>query len=131
MRDARWPELLARTIEEWRSRSFRWGRVDCCQFVGEAVLAMTGVDYRHCFPKYASKREAIEILSSANGQQGLAEAAFGPAKHPAIAADGDVVMLIRPNGLALGICLGVQCVAPGPKGLVFVPRGAALAAWSI
>jgi cell wall-associated NlpC family hydrolase len=131
MRDPRWPQLLGDKVEEWRGRAFRWGRADCWQFVGDAVEAMTGIDYRDRFPKYRSKREALAILESTGDMLGLAESVWGPAKPPAHALEGDVVLLNLRRGLTAGICLGQQCAATGTNGLVFVSRDAAAAAWSI
>jgi hypothetical protein len=131
MRNPDWTELLAKTVEEWRSRAFRWGRTDCWQFVGDAVEAMTGIDYRDRFPKYRSKREALAILSDTGGMISLAESVWGPAKVPAHANDGDVVLLDLRRGLTAGICFGPHCAAPGMKGLVFVPRTVIVAAWGV
>lgn len=131
MRDPRWPELLAQKIEEWRSRAFRWGRSDCWQFVGDVLLATTGVDYRDRFPKYRTMREAMRISSDVGGMQGIGDFAFGLQKPPARANELDPVLLDLERGPTAGICLGLTCAAPGPKGLVFVPRERILAAWSV
>lgn len=131
MRDPRWPQSLAATVEGWRSRAFRWGRSDCWQFVGDAVLAMTGIDYRDRFPKYRTKREALEILAVAGDMKGLADSVWGPAIAPARAGEGDVVLLALDRGPTAGICLGPHCAAAAGRGLLFVPRTCITAAWSI
>ncbi len=131
MRDPRWPQLLAQVIEDWRPRAFRWGRADCWQFVGDALFAMTGTEYRAKFPKYRTMRAAMRISSSVGGMQGIGDWAFGPQKPPAFATEGDPVLLDLKRGPTAGICLGPYCASPGPKGLVFVPRTAIIAAWGV
>lgn len=131
MRVDNWPLILAEKVEEWRFRSFDWAASDCCQFAAEVVLALTGIDYREQFPRYESRQEAEEILTGLGGVPALVTSVLGEAKHSAFAQRGDVVACDFGDGIAVGICLGVECCAPGPKGLVFRPTLTAVSAWSI
>jgi hypothetical protein len=123
--------VLSERVEAWRHRPFRYGESDCCQFVADVVLAISGIDYRARFPRYASESEAYEVLAAHSGAQGLIESVLGPAMAPSFARRGDVVLADFGDGLAAGICLGVQCCAPGARGLTFRPMTFAVAAWSI
>lgn len=127
-----WSLRLAQKVEEWRRRPFAYGTVDCLQFVGDLVLAMTGVNYRERFPRYGSGLQALRILRQSGGIEGLLTSQFGPAKPVALARRGDV--LVGPFGRqpAAAICLGVHCALPGlVGGLVFPKTLAATATWNV
>jgi len=131
MRVHGWPQKLDAKVEEWRSRAFAWGTVDCCQFAAEVVAALTGDDKRALFPAYTDEAEARAIIAAHGGLSGLVTAALGEQKHPSRAMRGDVVLLDRGQGELIGICIGARIVAPGLQGLEFAPMGCALAAWSV
>jgi len=126
-----WPLVLSQKIEEWRDRPLEYGRTDCFQFAGDVVLALTGIDYRRSFPVYASRAEAAAILAANDGVIGLVTGVLGPQKPVAWAMRGDLIAADFGDALAVGVCLGVHCCAPGPRGLVFIMTARAVAAWSV
>jgi len=130
-RVANWPTVLHEQVEAARLRPFVWGSWDCCQFVGEVVVALTGRDQRELFPTYSTEDEADAILAAHAGMHGLLERAFGPPIPVAFAKRGDIALVDLALGLQPGICLGSVCAAPGLKGLQFVPMSMALAAWRV
>lgn len=131
MRVNQWPEVLDAKINEWRRRPFNWAGSNCCQFTADVVLALTGVDHRDAFPTYETKEQAESILADLGGVVALATLALGEPKPVTRAQRGDVVACDFGDGLAVGICLGVKCVAPGPRGLIERPTINAVAAWSV
>jgi hypothetical protein len=131
MRVDNWPLILAEQIEAARLRPFAWGSWDCCQFVAECTLAISGVDHRDAFPRYADQNEAQTLLADKGGIVGLLSSVLGESKHPAMAQRGDVVVADFGDGMAAGLCVGAHCCAPGPRGLVFRPMTSATAAWPI
>lgn len=126
-----WAQALSESISNWQNRQFNWATSDCCQFAAEVVLAISGIDYRDRFPKYESRDEAEKILNELGGIEALASSVLGERKHPSAAKRGDVVACDFGDGLALGICLGVESCAPGIKGLVYRKTLKSVAAWSI
>jgi hypothetical protein len=131
MRVTGWVDVLNDHIEAVRSRPFEWGVWDCCQFAAETVLAITGKDYREAFPTYQSRADAIVLIHTHGSVVELLSSVLGSWKHPAHAQRGDVVAADFGDGIAAGICLGVNSAAVGPAGLVFRPTETALAAWTI
>lgn len=131
MRLPDWPQRLAAKVEEWRFRPFKYGETDCLQFAAEAVEAVTGVDHRQAFPRYASEMQAGRILVRCRGVDGLITSVLGPAKPPAMAGRGDIVMGDFGNGLTAGVCVGVHCCSPGERGLEFRPTRTVISAWSV
>jgi len=131
MRVTNWPDVLADQIERARSKPFVWGSWDCCHFVTEVIIALTGTDHRTQFPSYTTEDEAYAIVAAHGGMQGLIEHALGPSKPAAFAGRGDVVMDDFTLGHQPAICLGASWAAPGIDGLVFQPMANVLAAWSI
>jgi len=131
MRCANSLDVLYAKIEEWRTRPFAYGSVDCCQFPADVVLALTGVDFREQFPTYATQEEAAAILATHGGMVGLLTSVLGEPVHVSRAKRGGVIACDFGDGIAAGICLGVKCCAPGARGLVERQTLDAVAAWSI
>lgn len=127
-----WPVRLAAFVEARRERAFSWGESDCCLFVCDGVVAMTGVDpgarWRGL---YSTEKGARRLLRDNDGVSGLAALAFGVPVVAALAGRGDVVLIDTPSGEALALCIGANIAAQGECGIEFHPVGAAKAAWKI
>lgn len=133
-----WPSRLMRAIEDHRHKPFSWGEADCCLFVCDCILAMTGHDPAAPFRgRYRTALGAHRaLLRYCGGGLGDIAAACGYAEVPvAMAQRGDAVLLhapeCQPEGKALGICLGVRIVSQTESSLVFDSRSRALRAWRI
>lgn len=128
-----WPERLAELVEARRTMAFAWGGNDCCLFAADAVLAMTGADPAAAFRGYASEDEAARLIR--DGLEEVVAAAlaeFGAgACHPAFVQRGDLALVLMGNQPTVTVVLGATVAGPGPDGLVFLPAGAVLRAWSI
>lgn len=123
---------LNAVIDAWRTREFVYGSADCCQFVGECVLALTGVDHREAFPAYSSESEAAALIAAYGGMTQLVASAFGDPVHPSRAHIGDPVVFEYGGREVSGICIGVNVVAPSEAGgLIFAPMAQAVAAWRL
>ena len=131
MRALRWQQVLDAKVEEWRPRVLSWGKHDCCQFVRDVTLAITGVDRGGSFPAYSSYAAASALVDEAGGMAAFLSSVFGTPKHPARAQRGDVVAVETGAGLTAGICIGVRCACFGPAGLTFYPMSAAQCAWAV
>lgn len=123
------PSELEAVIEAWRRRPLAYGTADCCQFIGECVLAKTGTDYRSLFPAYATEEEALALIATYGDLVGLVSHAFGEPLHTSKAHIGDPVVFEIEGRQVAGICVGVRVAAPGPDGLKFYPMTLAVAAW--
>lgn len=110
---------------------FAWGTADCCQFAGDVILALTGIDHRAAFPGYGSLREAVEELSKNGGIVSMVSSVMGEPKPVAFANRGDIVYVEEGIGPTIYVCLGRLSCGVGEKGLVFLPTFKALAAWSV
>jgi len=131
MRLPNWPQLLAATVEAWRFRPFEYGVSDCLQFPAETTLAITGVDYRPRFPRYASELGAARILVRCAGVSGLVTTVLGAPIPIRRAGRGDLVAGEFGHGMAIGVCVGIYCCSPGAEGLVFRKTALAALAWSV
>ena len=136
-----WPTRLERYLASCESRAFRYGQLDCCLFVADAICAMTGVDPAQPFrANYTSRKEAIRAIRTYTGQTtvaAVAERVFaeqGLAEAPALAARrGDVALLTRGRDSSLAIVSlnGRDILALGAKGLWRMPIRAATRAWHV
>jgi len=131
MRVHDWWGKLNAWIDENRTREREYGVWDCWQLTGEAILVMTGVDYRERFPKYSTLEEGIRILVAHGGAEAMMTELFGEKKHVAWAQRGDLVLTDLGEGPAGGICLGVQTLTVSPGGIETVPTLSGLAAWTV
>jgi hypothetical protein len=136
-----WPSRLSSYLEERRSVPFCYGTHDCCLFVGDAIVAMTGTDIAAQFRNsYRSSLGALRrirsYLSRRAALEGIAEAVFAahtvpeiPARH---AARGDVLLLALPSGDTLGLVSLSGCViAAAECGWLSFPLTCARRAWRI
>ncbi len=123
--------LFNEYLIENRKRVREYGTWDCWQFVGGAVLVMTGVDYRERFPTYKTEAEGARIIAAHGGVIQMMAELFDPAKHVAYAQPGDIVAVDLGEGLAGGICLGVNTATVGQEGIELVPTLSGEAAWDI
>lgn len=129
-----WPERLAALIEARRDVPFAWGSHDCALFVADAIAAVTGADPATSFRGYATEEEALALLG-AEGLEGVvaqALAAFGCGDcPPGLAQRGDAALALLGNQPTMVVVLGEVLAGPGPQGLVFLPMGRILRAWSV
>jgi hypothetical protein len=124
---------------ERESLPFRWGSNDCCLFAAASVEAITGVNPMASFERYgtlpgprrAALRRVLRRLDKAGGLKALATHFLGAPVSPLLAAVGDVVVVMNEGQEMLGVCNGVNVLAPGKLGMAVLGMDAALAAWKI
>lgn len=126
-----WPPRLDVVVAAWMARPLEYGTTDCFQFVGDVVLALTGVDHRPQFGAYSTREEAKLILANHRGAAGILVRCLGKSKPVAWAQRGDIVLADFGDGDAPGVCVGLNCCTPGPVGLAFQRTSNARAAWSV
>ncbi len=124
------------TIADWKDRSFVRGVNDCAVFCLTMVYNMTG--FREAFEhiKYTTDRECMKMLKTSGGMKKLVCSYFGDTITIGEMKRGDLVALPtapeeRAFPFALGICLGVDCVTFGTKGLTYNGLKEVTMGWSI
>ncbi|ATA54588.1 hypothetical protein CKY39_16255 [Variovorax boronicumulans] len=95
------------------------------------MKAITGADLMADVPAYDSALAAGRLIEDGGGLQALVTSMLGQPMSPLMAAVGDVVLLTNEGRDLLGICNGVNAIAPGPVGLVALEMNAASVAWKI
>jgi hypothetical protein len=124
---------LDRLIREARRQPFRWGEHDCCTFAAACVKARTGRDALAGLPRWSSEEDAAALLAERGGLCAAVTQCLGaPLAAPLLAAPGDVVLAVDPQGRELlAVCAGSVLVAPGPRGLVAMGLAAGRCAWRV
>lgn len=127
------------------NRPFSYGENDCCTFVCDCILAMTGTDvYADFRGKYHDLKTSLLAMKSVCGSASIeAVAEYVTKQHnmkevPVLFAQrGDVLLLPvseNPNDLALGIVYfdGINAAVVGEKGLMRIPyHKTAKRAWRV
>lgn len=131
MRLPDWQERFSDFGKARGSMPFAWGANDCCAFAAAAVLAITGANPMAAFPRYTSERQALRLIEDGGGLRALTSTALGAAVSPLRAGVGDVVLVINDDREMLGVCNGVNVMAPGELGMAVLSMEAALAAWKV
>jgi hypothetical protein len=111
-RVAHWQKALRDAVHRHHA-PFSWGSNDCCSFVCDCVLAMTGVDiFAEFRGKYSTELGAAKVMTAACGSadiEAVAEYVTAKFEMPAVdvffAQAGDVVLL--PSGEAGALALGI------------------------
>jgi hypothetical protein len=132
-----WETRLGDYIAVHQDTAFEWGGNDCALFAGGGVAAITGFDATAPFRgRYSTKAGAARALIRYGA--GTVEATFDihlPEVPPSFARRGDVVMVAREAGDAVGICLGADAVFVGEEdgapGLVRIARREWSKAWKV
>lgn len=130
----RLPDWQQRFAEFGRTRitmPFVWGSNDCCTFAAAAVEALTGANPMLPVGAYDSPIEAARLIEEGGGLEQLATSLLGASVPPAMAAVGDIVLVINADRQMLGVCNGTNVLAPGKDGMAVLGMDAALAAWKI
>ena len=119
-------------ITERLHTPFAWGRNDCALFAADNVLALTGVDPAFGLRGHASARQAARTLRQRGDLATLVDLHLGPSCSPALATQGDVMMVPMGGRLALGVCLSCDYAAgPGAIGLLQTSMANAVCAWKV
>lgn len=134
-----WPERLTRFLAGCQSRQFAYGSFDCCLFVADAVLAMTGADIAAEFRgRYRSRREAFTLAENYAGKRSiraLIEKALAQLPEvPVLCAQrGDPMLIRRGSDYSLGLIdlSGQRIVKPAASGFVTFPLTHAVCAWRV
>jgi hypothetical protein len=126
-----WQALLDRFLAEHRFDTFQYGRWDCCLFVSDAILVMTGIDPAAGYRGTYSSRAQSRRFGPLQAHVGAVCAKHGMQEAPvALAQRGDVVMVGR-RQLGLVALNGREAVLTSSAGLWRVPLGSAVRAWHV
>jgi hypothetical protein len=140
-----WPTLFFHFIESRRHSPFAWGKMDCCLFACDGVLAQTGLDPAACLYRgqYHDALGAARLVRKHGGIEALAAkvcAGLGFVEVPVrLAQRGDIVAIagealgedVPYLGAALGLCTGPAAAFTGAAGLVFYPLKSCHRAWRV
>jgi hypothetical protein len=126
-----WEKRLRDFIESRRKVPYAIGSNDCCLFVADCVKEITGSDPAESLRGYTTAEEAQALIDDHGGMKALVSEFLGKSNGPLCARRGDVVSVDTPEGLAIGICLGVKAAFVTDKGLRFRPMSDCLDSWSV
>ena len=132
MRTQDWPELLAAHIDQRKDMPHRFGSNDCCRFVMDAVLSMTGHDPIADLRKIKTAKAIARLLRETPLREIITQRMGEPLPSPLMAQRGDVVMLAQGDDEhLLALCLGETWAAPGPERLEVGDMQRAVCAWAV
>ena len=120
MRKPDWENELNKYLNTLNKKVFQFGKYDCCIFVADAMLAITGIDhmaeYRN---KYTTLDEGNSLLQTV-GKRSLYRtltAKFGKAQKGVYGKKGDVAY----HEDCCGLVIGRYAMFIGEKGQVIIP----------
>jgi hypothetical protein len=141
MRKANWQSEFDWLITSSRNRAFEWGKWDCCLFVADAILAVTGDDLAAGLRgSYSSLGEARWLLRARYGSASIERSvarlfsiAGIPGITPGFAMRGDPVIARSGRDFQIGLVAlnGGIIINSETKGLTSVPRSLVTRAWHI
>lgn len=121
-------EAFERFINERRRAPFEWGRNDCCLFVADAVLTLTGRDYAAELRGYRTALGAARRIKKLGSLDAYLDSLFAPVAV-GFAKRYDPVLFQAEGGPALGICIGTHFAAVSKHGLSYIGLAHAEKAW--
>jgi hypothetical protein len=135
-----WQLLLHQYLCACREKPFRYGAMDCCLFVCDAIEAMTGVDVAAPLRgQYSSRKQAFRAIEKYAGHpsvQAVTERVTRdhemPEVTPLLAQRGDVVLLERSYDFSLALVgLDGAILAAAAVGFEHAPLSLATRAWRV
>ena len=126
-----WPEALADHVERRRNVPHQWGTNDCCRYVADAILAMTGRDPMADLRGVTTARAAARLLRTTSLQALVTQRLGEPLPSPLLAQRGDAVLVLQAGEPLLALCLGESWAAPGLAGVVVADMQRAVTAWAV
>lgn len=131
-RVANWQGAFFELLHSVRDKPFSWDGWTCFDFAAAAYVALTGKpDPREQFGHFTTEREAQVVLGRAGGAEAILRSVLGEPIHPAMAQRGDIVLGDFGTGLQPALCVGIDSVAPGERGLTSIRTLRASMAWEI
>jgi len=140
MRSQNWQIDMGKAIEKAEATPFAWGSNDCCLFVCDVILAMTGVDLGADFRGKYDTREGAEALIGFATDGGdlelfveqMCRQNHMPEVEVNFAWRGDVALHDADAGPCLGIIDGDGAVYLSEKHrLLMIPRGDIRRTWRV
>jgi hypothetical protein len=129
-----WPRFLSETLTEKATQDFVWGENDCCLFVADVLLAITGIDYGAALRgTYSTEAEALAIVQEHGDIEGFLDYILGAENQirTGMVGRGDVVVTTQGScGIIDDTGRRIALYAKD-KGLVRVSKAQALYAWRI
>lgn len=128
-----WPDRLNAHIEEWRHKSFEWGKYDCALFCLYAEKAMYGSSrFEDFVGQYSTDIGSIKALKKFGSGDLIKTVSDRLEEIPVMMANrGDVASIDTPEGDALSLVVGDKVASIGKDGLVFLPLTSAKRAWKV
>ena len=136
-----WQQVFDEFLRANQDRRFEYGKWDCCLFVCDAIVAMTGFDLGATYRgKYSTRKGALraigEHLGTASIQAVAANAAAAhhmwevPVSH---AHRGDMVLIARGRDYSLGLVglNGRDVIVTSRCCLWQLPLSCAVRAWKV
>lgn len=97
-----------------------WGESDCCQFVGECVASVYGINPAH-HVRYASENAANRLIQYHGGLAGVLDVILGPSMPRNKQRDGDVGLVDNGAAVVAGVFWRDRIVCRVETGLVDLP----------
>lgn len=123
-----WQARLQAVLDAHRQQPFAWGRHDCVRFAAACVHAVTA--QTPALPDYAGARAAMRALHAHGGLRAAVTGALGEPIAPALAAAGDIGLLVAGDRESLAVNVGGgSWLAPTAEGLREVRAELIQSAW--
>ena len=119
MRCSNWTVKLTEFVKQRRDVPFEWGTNDCCLFVSDAALAMTGIDPAVDFRgKYKTELGAMRAIKKQgyDSIESVLTGVFGEPVSKLSVRRGDVVLFENAGRDIAGLMFG-DVLAPGENGI--------------
>lgn len=136
-----WQAALDQFLRTHQDQRFEYGKWDCCLFVCDAIVEMTGVDlaatYRN---RYSTRAGAMGVIREQVGTASIQAVAVNaaaahqmpelPVSH---AHRGDMMLIERSRGYSLGLVAlnGRDVIVASRQGLWRLPLSRAIRAWQV
>lgn len=109
---------------------FEWGQNDCCLFVANAILEITGNDVSTPYRGYKTRLGAMKKIKNLSIEN-LWTKILGDCIPAKMCKRGDVVLYNNNGDPLVGICIGSQFVALREDGLIYLPMSFVEKGWKV
>lgn len=128
-----WEERFYNRLEEYRGKSFEWGKHDCATCAADLIERLTGENLMAGIAAYTDLKSSLKAIKKAgyDSLEAVVDSKLDPIDNLYQAGRGDLIMCEVDGKQFLAVKTGSVAVAPGKTGPMHIDMKYWIKAWRV